>query len=128
MNQDQPPTRPLPGEVPWVPAPVAPPLLWPRQMLDPGPAKWTQYKLKTHQLCTTCVLVLQDHQRRPFERVPGRPNPATKVRTVLLEDGSKRHTWHCAAHGEELQRRDEQATRQATAAREHAEHMARGRR
>lgn len=127
MPDDAIPRAPLPGERPWVPAPAAPSLLWPRRAFEPGPAKWTRYTLKARQTCTTCVQVLLDHRTDPYPRSPGHPNQATKVRTV--GDGKdKRRSWHCSPHAAELERLDNQWARNRDAARQHAEHLARGRR
>jgi len=126
VNQES-TSKPLPGEAPWIPAPEAPPLLWPRKAHEPGPAKWTRYTLKARQLCTTCVLVLLDHRKDPYPRQPGHPNRATRVRTVG-EGKGKQQTWHCSPHGTELEEQDRNWVRSNTIAREHANHMARGRR
>lgn len=98
------PRVPLPGERPWIPAPTALPLLWPRERQRPGPATWKRYTLKGRQPCTTCIQVLQDHQRRPFDRQPGNPHPSTWIREDK-ETGTR--TFHCSQHGADMKLEDD---------------------
>jgi hypothetical protein len=116
-------SAPLAGEEAWVPPPVEGDLLWPRRTIFGGDAKWTPYRGKTHQACTTCVEVLIDHGKQPYPREPGHPAPATKRRK-----GPNGDTWHCARHGAELERKDAEIAARLAAMRAHEAHMAHGRR
>jgi hypothetical protein len=75
--------------------------MWPRRKIFGGDAKWTPYRGKTHMTCSTCVEVLMDHDKQPYPRHPGHPAPATKRRK-----GPNGETVHCARHGMELERKD----------------------
>lgn len=112
---------PLPGEEPWVPPPIDGDLFWPRRKIFGGEAKWTRYTLKTHQTCTTCVEVLQDHEKQAYERQPPHPSAAALVRS-----GPNGKTWHCMRHGEELRRRDDAVAERLKDLRAHQAHLARG--
>jgi hypothetical protein len=81
------------------------------------------YRGKTHQACSTCVEVLIEHEKEPYPRPPGHPSPATRVR-----NGPNGRTWHCARHGEALERKDREIKARLTTMREHREHVSRSRR
>jgi hypothetical protein len=115
-------TEPLPGEEAWVPPPVEGDLLWPRRKIFGGDAKWTPYRGKTHQACSTCIEVLIDHEREAYPRRPGHPLPATKRRK-----GPNGDTWHCARHGAELERKDAEIAARLATMRAHREHLNRSR-
>jgi hypothetical protein len=115
-------SEPLPGEEAWIPSPVEPDLLWPRRKIFGGDATWTAYRGKTHQACSTCIEVLIEHEKEPYPRPPGHPSPATKVR-----NGPNGRTWHCARHGEALERKDREIKARLTTMREHREHVSRSR-
>lgn len=102
--------EPVPGQMALVPQPPTSVLLWPDAMPEAGMAKWARYKLKTRQPCTTCILVLQQHDRSPFERRPPAPFASTWIRTVGGGPG-RRQTWHCSLHGADLKQRDEREDR-----------------
>ena len=116
-------TEPLPGEEAWVPPPVEGDLLWPRRTIYGGDAAWSLYRGKTHQACTTCIEVLQDHEREPYPRQPPHPTAATKRRK-----GPNGDSWHCARHGTEMERRDGEIKRRLADLRARTEHVARGQR
>lgn len=115
---------PVPGQMALTPEPARYALLWPDTMPEPGGAKWTRYKLKTRQPCTTCILVLQQHEKRPYDRPPPPPFASSWIRA---RGGglAKVQTWHCSLHGSDLKRLDEMADRQNRLRREHGEHLAR---